>query len=219
MPDFGTLIADSKGILHDVSKHAFDAVYSELGHGLTTNDAPLVESFTQAFSSFKRNIGEKYGVNLEDGVTLEDVGRQLKDQLMTTGGRLAAEAIAGYGIKAAAELEGPLGLLVSEGLSIIASEITFALVKGEEYLPGQWVFLDYGIKNRLINQAPKVVQIAQSFDLFSASEMLDIPDELDYLPEAKHSVGFILQKEESGYEWSVFSFYTGHEEKLHAPKS
>ena len=36
------------------------------------------------------------------------------------------------------------------------------------------MFLDYGIKNRLINQAPKVVEIAQSFDIFSASEMLEL---------------------------------------------
>ena len=47
---------------------------------------------------------------------------------------------------------------------------------------------------------------------------MDVPDDLDYKTEAKHAIGFILEKEDSGYEWSVFSFLTGKEEKIHEEK-
>ena len=48
--------------------------------------------------------------------------------------------------------------------------------------------------------------------------MMDVPDDLDYKTEAKHAIGFILEKRSSGYEWSVFSFLSGKEETLHEDK-
>jgi hypothetical protein len=221
MPDFGgygTFITDAKGILHDVSKHGFDAFRGALSDPMNVTDSSLSDSFTTTFSVFKKKMADKYGIDPESGLSLENIGDQLRQQLASTGGRLAAEAIAGYGLKWAADLEGPLGLLVSEGLAILSSEIAFAMTKGEEYLPGQWVFLDYGTKSRLINAIPKVVQFAQTFDVFSSQSLVDIPDELDYKTEARHGIGFVLQKESSGYEWSVFSFFSGKEERLHEDK-
>jgi hypothetical protein len=218
MPDFGTLISDAKGILHDVSKHGFDSFRGALSDPMNITDTTLSDSFTTTFSIFKEKIAEKYGIDIEGGISLENLGEQIKGQLFSTGGRLVAETVAGYGIKYAGELEGPLGLIVSEALSIISSEIAFALTRGTEYKIGQWVFIDYGLKNRMINAIPKVVEFGKTFDIFSSQGIMDVPDELDYQTEAKHSIGFVLQKEGSGYEWSVFSFYTGKEEKLHEDK-
>jgi hypothetical protein len=221
MPDFGTLITDARGILHDVSKHGFDAFRGALSDPMNITDTTLSDSFTTTFSLFKEKLGEKYGINVEDGISLEDLGQQLKEQLVSTGGRMAAEAVVGYALTAATELaiEGPLGLIVTEGLTIISSELIFALTKGTEYKTGQWVFIDYGLKNRLINAIPKVVEFGKTFDWsFSQSGFMDVPDDLDYKTEAKHAIGFILEKEDSGYEWSVFSFLTGKEEKLHEDK-
>jgi len=218
MPDFGTLITDARGILHDVSKHGFDAFRGALSDPMNITDTTLSESFTTTFSIFKEKMAEKYGISAEDGLSLENISDQLRAQIVSTGGRLAAEAIAGYGIKYAANLEGPLGLLVSEALSILTSEIAFALTKGEQYKSGQWVFLDCGLQTRLINAMPKVVQFAQSFDVFSSTQFVDVPDELDYASEARHAIGFVLAKDQSGYEWSVFSFLSGREEKIHEDK-
>ena len=219
MPDFGTLISDARGILHDVSKHGFDAFRGALSDPMNITDQTLSDSFTTTFSVFQKSLSEKYGIDIEGGISIENLGEQLKDQLVSTGGRLAAEAIAGYGLKYAANLEGPLGLLVGEALSILSSEIAFALTRGTEYKTGQWVFIDCGLKNRMINAIPKVVQFGKTFDFsFQNLGVMDVPDELDYKSEAKHAIGFILQKEGSGYEWSVFSFYTGKEEKLHEDK-
>ena len=218
MPDFGTLITDARGILHDVSKHGFDAFRGALSDPMNITDATLSDSFTTTFSLFKDKLGEKYGIDIDAGISLEDMASQLKEQLLSTGGRLAAETVAGYGLKYAADLEGPLGLLVSEGLSIISSEIAFALTKGTHYKTGQWVFIDCGLKNRMINAIPKIVEFGKTFDIFSSQGIMDVPDDLDYKTEAKHAIGFVLEKEHSGYEWSVFSFLTGKEEKLHEDK-
>ena len=221
MPDFGTLITDARGILHDVSKHGFDAFRGALSDPMNITDATLSESFTTTFSLFKEKLGEKYGIDVEGGTSLEDLAGQLKEQLLSSGGRMAAEAVVGAALTAVTELalEGPLGLLVTEGLTIISSELIFALTKGTQYKTGQWVFIDCGLKNRMINAIPKIVEFGKTFDWsFSQNGVMDVPDDLDYKTEAKHAIGFVLQKEDSGYEWSVFSFLTGKEEKLHEDK-
>ena len=107
MPDFGTFITDARGILHDVSKHGFDAFRGALSDPMNITDATLSDSFTTTFSLFKKKLGEKYGIDVDAGISLEDMASQLREQLLSTGGRLAAEAVAGAGIKYAAELEGP----------------------------------------------------------------------------------------------------------------
>jgi hypothetical protein len=219
MPDFGTLVSDARGVLHDVSKHGFDAFRGALSDPMNATDVTLSESFTSTFSLFKKSLSEKYGIDVEGGVSLENLGEQLKEQLMSTGGRLATEVVVGYGLQAASELEGPLGLLVGEAISILSTELVFALTRGTEYKTGQWVFIDCGLKNRIINAIPKVVEFGKTFDLSLHNlGIMDMPDELDYQTEAKHAVGFVLQKEGSGYEWSVFSFYSGKEEKIHEDK-
>ena len=219
MPDWGTFIADSKGILHDVTKTAFDAYHQKsTDRPLNASNPLLRDGFQNVVSVFKEKIQKKLGVDPEAGLSLEEIGGQMQKQLLAAGSRMALETAAGYGLKYAADLEGPLGLLLSEALTIVTSEITFALTKGEQYLPGQWVFLDCGLKTRMINSIPKVIELASQFDVFSANTVGVVPEDLDYSTEAKHAIGFILGQEDSGYEWSVFSFYTGKEEKIHEDK-
>ena len=219
MPDYGTFVADAKGILHDLSKHAFNSYnLTSSSHPLNASQPSLREDFTALFTDFKHNMQTKLGIDPEKGLSLEEIGDQMKEKALEAGTRMVLESAAGYGLKVAAELEGPLGLLLSEALSIVTSELSFALTAGDEYLPGQWVFIDCGLKTRLINQIPKVVELSSQFDIFSASNITVVPDELDYKSEAKHAIGFVLGKQKNGYEWSVFSFYTGKEEKIHTDK-
>ena len=90
MPDFGTLIADSRGVLHDVSKHGFDALRGALSKPLNTSDSILTDSFQQTFSNFKESLASKYGLDPEEGLSLENIAEQLREQLFTTGGRMEA---------------------------------------------------------------------------------------------------------------------------------
>ena len=64
MPDFGTLVADSKGILHDVSKHMFNSVKSKLDNPLDYDSEVLTQSFEETFNHFKTTISEKYNINI-----------------------------------------------------------------------------------------------------------------------------------------------------------
>ena len=96
MPDFGTLISDAKGILHDVSKHGFDSFRGALSDPMNITDTTLSDSFTTTFSIFKEKIAEKYGIDIEGGISLENLGEQIKGKLLSTGGRLVAETVAGY---------------------------------------------------------------------------------------------------------------------------
>lgn len=207
MVDFGTLITDSRGILHDISKDAFDSFQG----GIKTNGGDLLENFSGAFEGFKTKITEKYGIDASQGLSLESLQKQLID----VGGKVAFDGLTSMGLKLAVDLEGPLGIIVSEGLSILYSELSFAMSSDVEYKVGQWVFLDCGMRTRMINAIPKVIQLGQSYNIMGNAE---IPDDLDYTSEAKHAIGFVLQRETSGYEWSVFSFLSGREEKMHQDK-
>ena len=181
MPDYGSWITDAKGVLHDLSKHAFDAYHhTSADRPLNATIPALKENFTSTFSVFKEKIVKKLGIDPEAGLSLEEIGDQMKDKVVQAGTRMALETAAGYGLKYATELEGPLGLLFSEALTIVTSELMFAVAGGSDYKPGQWVFIDCGLKTRLINQIPKVIELASQFDVFSTSNITLIPDDLDF---------------------------------------
>jgi hypothetical protein len=218
MVDYGTLIADAKGILHDVSQNAFDSITKGVHAPLNASSELLQHNFTQTYQTFKKNIAEKLNIDIDKGIDLESIYEQLKGQLSKQAVRVGVESAIGYGLSLAAELEGPLGILLSEAVTIAGTEFTAYMLGKQSFSPGQWVFLDYGEKTRQINEKPKVIELQEGLDIFGGENFALIPDELDYSTEAKHSIGFILGQCESTYEWKVFSFLSGREEKVHEDK-
>ena len=216
MPDFGTFITDAKGVVHDLLKHRFDATSHDTA--LTYASPLLTHSVDEAFGKFKESVGKKLGLDIKE-FSMESIGEQIKEQLFETGTRLTTEAVLGAATKYLGDLEGPLGLLISEGMSILTGELAFLALKSTDYTPGQWVFLDCSVKKKMINAIPKVIQLDQVNDFFDGLMVPDIPDELDYIEtEAKHAIGFVLGMQENGYEYTVFSYLTGSEEIYHKDK-
>ena len=218
MPDWGTLVADSKGVLHDLALESFDTLSKNVRQPLNSTDKLLTDSFTTTYKKLKTHIQGTLGLDPEEGISLENIARQVGSQLKSQATRIGVEAAVGFAASKAASLEGPLGMLLSEAVTIATSEFAAYFLDKQHFKTGQWVFLDYGTQTRHINDNPKVVQLSQGFDMFSSSSYTIIPDELDYSVEAKHSIGFILGQDESTYEWNVFSFLTGREERIHEEK-
>ena len=217
MPDWGTLISDSKGILHDVALESFDSLSKNVRQPLNTTNKLLTETFDTTWKSFRKRIQGTLGLNPEEGLTLESVSK-LGETLKGQAARFGVETVVGYVASKAANLEGPLGILMSEAVTIATTEFSAYFLGKQNFKRGQWVFLDCGTQTRHINDNPTVIQINEENDFFGSGSYAVIPDELDYSTEARHAIGFVLGQEPSGYEWAVFNFLSGKEEKFHDEK-
>lgn len=197
---------------HSKLKDAFQQKYSNIlgtvTGGLNSSSGELRMSAGEQFINLKTAIKNEIGIDVEHGLVLEDVVAQAKEFLKTTVGRLTVETGVAYVTKEALALEGPLGILLSEGVSIAGGEIMNALSLRHTFAEGEWCIIDIGMKNRVINQIPKIVEFASNFDPFSAESYVAIPDELDYMPEAKHTLGFFVSTHETG-SLTIYSFEDG----------
>ena len=219
MPDWGTLIADSRGILHDVAKNSFDSLTKDIRQPLNPTQKLLSESFTTTFDQFKKRMGEKFNVDVSHGVTLESVSSQIGAQLKNTATRMGVEAAVGLVAAKVATLEGPVGLILSEAVTIATGEFANYFASKQDFKPGQWVFIDVGEKTRHVNENPKVIELREDSDIFGDQGFAVIPDDLDYSTEAQHTIGFVLGQETAGdFLWNVFSFKSGQEERIHNEK-
>ena len=217
MPDWGTFISDYQGKMHNVARASFDSLTKSARDPLNVSDPVLRNTFTETFKVFKKNIGDEF--NLEGGdFTLEQIGDKLRQQLQNTGFRMGLETGAGYLAAKAGAVEGPLGILLTEAVTIAASEFTHLYAGTKAYKPGQWVFIDCGLKTKKINRDAKVVELKSNYDLFGSQDFAVIPDDLDYASEPIHTIGFYLGKGDAPYMCSVFSFRTGKEELLNEDK-
>ena len=61
-------------------------------------------------------------------------------------------------------MEGPIGILLSEVVTIGIAQFSKAWVK-ETYEAGQWVIIDLGMIPVRINQAPHVIQVSEAKSL------------------------------------------------------
>ena len=60
MPDYGTYVTDAKGVLHDLTRHAFDAYNSrDKASPLNVTYPSLRANFTTTYSVFKKHISQK----------------------------------------------------------------------------------------------------------------------------------------------------------------
>ena len=217
MPDYGTLISDARG-LHDVSKNSFDSLSKDIRQPINASNLLLRESFSATFNKFKKKIAQQTGLDVDGGITLENIASQVTKELQTTVGRISLESATGYAVSALAEMEGPLGLVLSEALTIASSEFANYFLSKQHFKPGQWVFIDLGQRNvHRVNEKPKIIELQEEFNVFGTVPL--IPGELDYASEAHHSIGFVLGQDSSGdYLWNVLSLENGKESKVHEEK-
>ena len=106
MPDWGTLVADSKGILHDVALESFDALSKNIRQPLNTTNKLLTETFDTTWKSFRKRIQGTLGLDPEEGLTLETVSK-LADTLKGNVARFGVETVVGYVASKAANI-GPV---------------------------------------------------------------------------------------------------------------
>ena len=130
--DYGTLIQDFKGQLHDVSKNAFDSFAKKNSHALTAGNELLRTSFESTFSSFKDSIASKLGFEASTPLTLENLGDKLKTTARDAAVQLSVDAAVAMAGKYALELEGPLGILISEAASLAIG--AFEKQVGKQYI-------------------------------------------------------------------------------------
>ena len=219
MPDWGTWISDAKGSLHNISKNAFDSMSTSSRQPLNATNKILTESFDKTWTSFKGHIASDYGINMdvEGGLGIEDVAAQLTKGIGQNIARVGTEALVGGVLaKVSGAAEGPLGILISDIITVAGVEFATALFDYQSFKPGQWVLLDLGSRPRRVNKDPKVIQIKEGQSIWG-DKFIDVPDDVEYEEEAHHGIGFVMGPK--GPEvWTVFSFETGNEQDFESNK-
>jgi len=223
--DYGTLIADFKGQLHDVSKNAFDSFAKKNAHALTAGNKVLTESFQTTYNAFKNTVVSKLGISTDTPLTIENLGEKLKTTARDTALQLGVDAAVAMAGKYALEIEGPLGILISEAASLAIGAFESQVLGKTKYQPGQWIFLDVGSTTHHINEKPKVIQLATQavgsiFGLGDTDEFAIVPEELDLTATpSEHAIGFYMApNKESPYLHDVFSYKVGGIQQFHEDK-
>jgi hypothetical protein len=193
---------DAKGILHK-------ALESSFSQAMDTGHFPKVEKFASSFKQFKSTLSAELGLNLDNGIILEDIGSQIKNFLASAAVRTGVETAVSFAATALIGLEGPAGIILSEAITVAGGELIHYLAAGSgAFKRGDWVILDLGVRSKILNQIPRVIELTSGFMGFTK-----VPDEVDYLPEAKHTFGFFIEKTPEG-DVLVFSFEDGGEHQL-----
>ena len=203
-----SFIQSAHGKLKDAFRQKYSNIIGSVTGGMNSGSPELRISTNEQFINLKTAIKNEIGIDVEHGLVLEDIVSDAKEFLKSTVGRLTVETGVAYVAKEALALEGPLGVLLSEGVSIAGGEVMNALSLRHSFEAGEWCIIDIGLRSRMINQIPKVVEFASSFDPFSSESYVSIPDELDYMPDAKHTLGFFVSTRENG-DLTVYSFEDG----------
>ena len=208
MPDWGLKISDAAGNLHDLAKNAFDSLSVDARAPLNVTEKILKQNFSSTFDALKAKAMKSLGLDLSGDLTVENMSSLVMEKVLEAGGKLAGEIIiSGLGT-AMADVEGPIGMLLSEAASLAIGAFE-SEPEHEIYKPGQWVLIDNGSRSRVINQKRTTVQIEKRTSLWG-DDYYEIPGEMDF-EETTHSVGFVLGSENNDYLWSVFEFSTGRE--------
>ena len=155
------------------------------------------------------------GLDVKGDITVENLSGLVMEKVMDAGKKLAGDVIVSGLTNAIGDIEGPIGMLLSEAATLAISAFEN---KPEHhiYSPGQWVLIDNGQRSRAINQKTGVVQIEKRTSLWGDS-FYEIPGEMDF-EETTHSIGFIMGSENNDYLWTVFVFSSGIEQIMHEDK-
>ena len=215
MPDWGLKISDAAGNLHDLATNAFDSLSVETRPALNLTEKALNQSFGKTFTALKAKAMSNLGIPDDTDITVENLSGLVMEKVMDAAGKLAGDVIVSGITSAVGDIEGPIGMLISEAATLAIS----AFENEEEhhiYSPGQWVLVDSGQRSRAINQKKGVVQLEKHTSLWGDS-YYEVPGEMDF-EETTHSIGFIMGSENNNYLWTVFLFSTGRETVLHEDK-
>ena len=88
--------------------------------------------------------------------------------------RTGLETAISFAADALLNLDGPMGMILSEAITVVGGELLHFVAAGAgAFKRGDWVILNLGLRSKIINQIPKVVE----------GFIGGLPDELDYLPE------------------------------------
>ena len=157
-------------------------------------------------------------------LTLESLGDKLKTTARDAALQIGTDAAVAMAGKYALELEGPLGILISEAATLAIGAFEKKLGK-TQYKPGQWVFIDVGSQTHHINEKPKIIEIASQaigslWGLGDNDEFAIVPEELDLTATpAEHAIGFFLGVDkDSDYLNDCFNYKTGQIERIHDDK-
>jgi len=216
MPDWGTRIVDAGGSFHELTKNAFDSLSNKSRQPLNATNEILRESFDKTFGAFRKRASQEFGLDIDEGIDLENISKKILSGVSENVVRFGTEAIGGAILSKIGGAEGPLGLLVTEAITIAGAEFTRAIMGKHSYEPGQWVLLDLGSKPVQINRQAKVIQVSEGHSIWG-DDYIDLPDDIDYQEEAHHGIGFIMGVRDT-YTWAVFNFANGNEEDFHESK-
>ena len=209
MPSYGTKIADYKGVLHEVSKSAFDVV------AVASNDREIMGA-TEPIRSRITETLEKLGLEVDwsEPGALEKLMKNSAAKIASAyAGKVVASAAAVlYGEEViAAEVAGPIGAAI--GLISEIAIMSFNRLKDYTppggYNPGQWVMIDNGPKT-VSRQVERAISWGEIEMFGDAPSRVDL--ELDR--EEDYSLGFVMGPGPEQGEWTVFNFESSLEETL-----
>ena len=209
--DWGTTIVDAGGAFHDLTKNAFDSLSNSVRQPLNATETILKESFSKTWGAFREKTSAEFGINLEEGLSLEAIGQKLATGMARDAVEFGVEAIGGAVLSKFAGVEGPIGILMSEVVTIGIAEFGKRFFR-QTYEPGQWMILDQGMIPVRVNQAPHVIQVTEGVSIWG-DNFLDVPDDIDYAETPHHAVGFIMGPGDTHQEWWIFNFESGREER------
>jgi hypothetical protein len=121
-----SFIQSAHGKLKDAFRQKYSNIIGSVTGGMNSG-SPLRISTNEQFINLKTAIKNEIGIDVEHGLVLEDIVSDAKEFLKSTVGRLTVETGVAYVAKEALALEGPLGVLLSEGVSIAGGEVMNAL--------------------------------------------------------------------------------------------
>ena len=210
--DWGTTIVDAGGAFHDLAKNAFDAFSGSNSKPLNATVDIMKQSFSKTWEEFRETTSKEFGLSLDEGLSLESVGKQLMSGFAKQAIEFGVEAAGGVLLSKVAGIEGPIGILMSQIVTVGIAEFSKRFVR-VSYKPGQWVILELEPLPVRINQKPHVIQVSEKTRLWGDS-YIDLPDDIDYMETPHHSIGCIMGPGDSHAEWVVFIFEQGKESRM-----
>ena len=212
MPDWGTKIVDAGGNFHDITKFAFDALRGSGSKAIDVSDTLLRQDFGSTFNKLKSKVLQNLEIEDDQELSLENLSGLIMQKVGPALLQMVGESSITGAVEAVSAVEGPLGILFGEVLSMAINAFQSKTGK-QNYKAGQWVLINNGETYRGINQNTGVIELKRDTDFFGDT-WYEIPDEAEFA-KPNHSIGFVLGSENGDYLWSVFNYKTGKEETIH----
>ena len=201
-PQFGTEIVDWKGVLHDVTKQAFDAA-------AVRDKIKGTRDFGKTLEQYVKKVGLE--VDFSEPGAMANLVREAASTIASAyaGKVLTAAAAMATGVELGAA-GGPVGIVIG-----IAAEFAIQAFFTEDesfndYKPGQWVMLDNG-SITVSKQVKREVSFGE-VEMFG-----DMPWQEDFELDSQEdfSIGFIMGPNSEAGFWMAFNFKTSDVQRYH----